>query len=96
MQDYRLITEFILLYHSKPDIARNSCTLNDWQVYDVAKFSEIIGRMENYLVDKEDYDNFDLMLEYFKREFDERSYEWSTFQEHIEFVNQNNDSDGQE
>jgi hypothetical protein len=84
LEGYKRITEFVILYNSHADVKRNTPTLSATFVYDVAQFNYILGRMENYLVDKEDFENFDLMDAYFKKEFDDRGYDWKLFEEHLE------------
>lgn len=66
-------------------------------VVDISKFSHIIGRMENYLV-REDSENFELMEEYLKREFEASNYVWSDFLKFIEFnqVEDTNDNTEEE
>jgi hypothetical protein len=84
LEEYKTITEFIILNYSKADVVRNTCTLSFHYIQDVAKFNYIIGRMENYLTDKDDVENFDYMERYFKNEFEERGYDWILFNEHLE------------
>jgi hypothetical protein len=84
LEEYKTITEFIILNYSKADVSRNTCTLSFHYIQDVAKFNYIIGRMENYLTDKDDFENFDYMERYFKNEFEERGYDWILFNEHLE------------
>lgn len=86
LNGYKRITEFIILYSSNADIKRNTPTLPATFVYDVAQLNFILGRMENYLLDKNDFENFDLMDSYFKKEFEERGYDWKLFAEHLENI----------
>ena len=84
LEEYKTITDFIILNYSKADVLRNTCTLSFHYIQDVAKLNYIIGRMENYLNDKDDFENFDYMEMYFKKEFDDRGYDLALFSEHLE------------
>jgi hypothetical protein len=88
LQNYKSITDFIILNYSKLDSLKRT-TLQEEYVKDIAFLNQILGRMENYLLDKNDTENFDLMVLYFQREFEDRFYSWDYFNEHIETLNDN-------
>lgn len=81
---YKLITEYIKLNFSHFCDEFGMIMYNEGIVEDIAKFNYIIGRMENYLSDKKDFENFELMENWFMKELDERNYVLSDY---LEFVN---------
>ena len=63
-------------------------------VSDIAKFNNIIGRLELYISDRKDKENAVYMVEWFKREMDARDYtyedfiEWAEEQQKLESENE--------
>lgn len=88
IENYKKITDYILFSFSTY-IEGKGQTLRDVYVYDISKFNYILGRMENYLNDKNDLENYKMMCEYFENEMIRRDYSIDDF---IEFC-ENNSND---
>lgn len=93
LNDYQSVTGYILANFSHYCVEFGDVMVKKNIVEDIAKFNYIIGRMENYLTDKNDEENFVLMEEWFKREFDERDYSLSDF---MQFVLNNSEEQEEE
>jgi hypothetical protein len=80
---YKKISDFILdnysIYWSEYGIV-----LSKVYVEDISKLNYILGRMDNYLSDKSDFNNFKLTLNWFENELNERGYDLEEFKSYIE------------
>lgn len=87
------INEYIELKYSNYDSHLNHSVIKSTYINDLAKFNNIIGRLEVYIRDKKDKENGVYMIEWFKRELDSRDYmyddfiEWAEEQEKINSEN---------
>lgn len=83
------INEYIALKYSNYDTHLNHSVIKSTYINDLAKFNNIIGRLEVYIRDKKDKENGVYMIEWFKREMDSRDFmyddfiEWAEEQEKI-------------
>ena len=84
LQIFYLINDYVLLKLSKYDSSIDEITLKQEYVKDLAKFNNIIGRLELYLKDKKDKENSVYMIEWFKKEMEERDYMYDDFMEWAE------------
>lgn len=84
LQTFYLINDYVLLKLSKYDSSIDEITLKQEYVKDLAKFNNIIGRLELYLKDKKDKENSIYMIEWFKKEMEERDYMYEDFIEWAE------------
>ena len=73
------INEYISLKYCVYDSYWNKWVINKSYISDLAKFNNIIGRMELYVTDKKDKENAVYMLEWFKKEMDARDYIYDDF-----------------
>lgn len=71
------INEYILLHYA--DYQKHSWVLKRDYVVHLAQFNNIIGRFELYLNDKKDKENCVYMVEWFKREMDNRDFDYDEF-----------------
>ena len=78
------INEYISLKYCVYDSYWNKWVINKSYISDLAKFNNIIGRMELYVTDKKDKENAVYMLEWFKKEMDARDYIYDDFIEWAE------------
>jgi len=79
LNQYKLVTAYIIANFSHYCEEFGDVMVKSNIVEDIAKMNYIIGRMENYLTDKMDVENFQLMEDWFKREMEERDYVYSDF-----------------
>jgi hypothetical protein len=88
------INKYIVFKFSNYDNVWNEIVLKEKYVSDIAKFNNIIGRLELYIVDRKDKENAVYMVEWFKREMDARDYtyedfiEWAEEQQKLESENE--------
>jgi hypothetical protein len=88
------INKYIVFKFSNYDNVWNEIVLKEKYVSDIAKFNNIIGRLELYIVDRKDKENAVYMVEWFKREMDSRDYiyedfiEWAEEQQKLESENE--------
>lgn len=88
------INQYIIYKFSNYDNVWNEIVLKKNYVSDIAKFNNIIGRLELYIVDKKDKENAVYMVEWFKKEMDARDYnyddfiEWAEEQQKLESENE--------
>jgi|688.fasta_scaffold01491_35 hypothetical protein len=88
------INKYIVFKFSNYDNVWNEIVLKEKYISDIAKFNNIIGRLELYIVDRKDKENAVYMVEWFKREMDARDYtyedfiEWAEEQKKIESENE--------
>jgi len=78
------INKYIVFKFSNYDNVWNEIVLKEKYVSDIAKFNNIIGRLELYIVDRKDKENAVYMVEWFKREMDARDYTYEDFIEWAE------------
>lgn len=78
------INEYILTHYSYHDSQKLQWVLKRDYVLDLMKFNNIIGRFELYLNDKKDKENCVYMVEWFKREMDNRDFDYDEFIEWAE------------
>ena len=83
LNQYQSVTQYIIANFSHYCVEFGDVMVKSNIVEDIAKLNYIIGRMENYLTDKSDEENFILMEEWFKREFEQRDYSLSDFMEYV-------------
>ena len=88
------VNQYIIFKFSNYDNVWNEIVLKKNYVSDIAKFNNIIGRLELYIVDRKDKENAVYMVEWFKKEMDARDYnyddfiEWAEEQQKIESENE--------
>ncbi len=88
------VNQYIIFKFSNYDNVWNEIVLKEKYVSDIAKFNNIIGRLELYIVDRKDKENAVYMVEWFKREMDARDYtyedfiEWAEEQQKLESENE--------
>jgi hypothetical protein len=88
------INKYIVFKFSNYDNVWNEIVLKEKYISDIAKFNNIIGRLELYIVDRKDKENAVYMVEWFKREMDARDYtyedfiEWAEEQQKLESENE--------
>ena len=88
------INKYIVFKFSNYDNVWNEIVLKEKYVSDIAKFNNIIGRLELYISDRKDKENAVYMVEWFKREMDARDYtyedfiEWAEEQQKLESENE--------
>jgi|TARA_B110000503_G_C7148474_1_gene414032 hypothetical protein len=88
------INQYIIYKFSNYDNVWNEIVLKKNYVSDIAKFNNIIGRLELYIVDRKDKENAVYMVEWFKKEMDARDYnyddfiEWAEEQQKLESENE--------
>jgi hypothetical protein len=78
------INKYIVFKFSNYDNVWNEIVLKEKYISDIAKFNNIIGRLELYIVDRKDKENAVYMVEWFKREMDARDYTYEDFIEWAE------------
>lgn len=78
------INKYIVFKFSNYDNVWNEIVLKEKYVSDIAKFNNIIGRLELYISDRKDKENAVYMIEWFKREMDARDYTYEDFMEWAE------------
>jgi hypothetical protein len=81
------INKYIVFKFSNYDNVWNEIVLKEKYVSDIAKFNNIIGRLELYIVDRKDKENAVYMVEWFKKEMDARDY---TYEDFIEWAEEEN------
>jgi hypothetical protein len=83
------INDYIFCKFSSYDSQLDEWVLKQKYVSDLAKLNNIIGRLELYINDKKDKENAIYMIEWFKKEMEERDFmfddfiEWSEEQKKI-------------
>jgi len=80
---YKKISDFILDNYSIYWL-ESGIFLSKVYVEDISKLNYILGRMDNYLSDKSDFNNFKLTLNWFENELNERGYDLEEFKSYIE------------
>lgn len=90
--EYAMITKYIIRHYSELDLRHNCSMLESAFVNDIAKLNYIIGRMDGYISGKKDYENFDLMDEWFMKEMTDRCYSMKDFLQFIENENSENEN----
>ncbi len=74
LRGYKMITDYIVCQFSFYSEEQGEVCVRREFIDDIAHFNYIIGRMENYLHDKKDYENFNLMCDWFDKDLDNRDY----------------------
>jgi hypothetical protein len=88
------INDYILLKFSNYNDEFNDWVLKKSFISDIAKFNNILGRLELYINDKKDKENAVYMVEWFKKEMDERDYMYDDFLEWAEEQENNQNDNG--
>jgi hypothetical protein len=88
------INDYILLKFSNYNDECNDWVLKKSFISDIAKFNNILGRLELYINDKKDKENAVYMVEWFKKEMDERDYMYDDFLEWAEEQENNQNDNG--
>lgn len=83
LNQYKMVTDYIIANFSHYCAEFGDIMVKSNIVEDIAKMNYIVGRMENYLTDKMDVENFNLMEDWFKRELEQRDYVLSDFDLYI-------------
>lgn len=78
------INEYISVKYANYDSYWNEWVIKKKYINDLAKFNNIIGRLELYVTDKKDKENAVYMVEWLKKEMDERDYMYDDFIEWAE------------
>jgi len=73
------INEYILCKYAISDNNKNDWSLTSNYINDIAKFNNIIGRLELYINVIKDKENAVYMVEWFEREMEERDYMFEDF-----------------
>lgn len=73
------VNEYVILHFSYIDSTKNNIVLKREYILDLCKLNNIIGRFELYLNDKKDKENCIYMVEWFKREMNNRDFDYDEF-----------------
>lgn len=76
---FYFINDYIICKYSHYDNTIDKISLTKDYIDDLAKFNNIIGRLELYINDKKDKENAIYMIEWFEKEMEERDYMYDDF-----------------